>query len=391
MKRLWLIAILLGLASNVSAVEVTVKTDTKLYDNKGKVIREVTAGFPFKADKANGEWVYGFLRTRGGGVRGWIPIAALDLDDEARSKLGVPITTRPDGTKVEPVLLRCRLAPGDLQVYETALRLNLKMSGRDEVGKTSEMAMGIALRLDSSVTGKGSEPDGTILAEFRFYDFDMEIDGVRDGARVQIKANPEGAAAYLNGSLIASGPWDSPKLKDMPNFAQLLTTTAKARLDERGRILDMGHLGALDDEMGAFDAKRLFGSDMVFPDEPIGPGDCWEHDVSQPIDIHDPAHPGTSVTLSGKVKYTVLERTTYAKRPCLKISILAAMKSGRAAGQLNVSQTIEGVSYIEEATGIQLHTKVTLGQAIGGSIQGTSLTGSTAATVTLNYKGSKLE
>jgi hypothetical protein len=82
-----LVAALALLASTAAAIEVTAKSDTKLYDNTGKVLAEAKAGQTFKAEKLNGKWVYGFLPTKTGGASGWIPAAALGLDDEAMRAL----------------------------------------------------------------------------------------------------------------------------------------------------------------------------------------------------------------------------------------------------------------------------------------------------------------
>jgi hypothetical protein len=390
MKRVCLIALLLALASNASAVEVFVKSNTKLYDGSGKVIREVTAGFPFRADKANGDWVYGFLRTRSGGIRGWIPIAALDLDDEARRKLGAVIATRPDGTKVEPVLLRYKLAPGELHVYEINMTLSVKLTST-ELGKITDTTTAVKLRLGYDTTGKSRATDGTILADVHFHAFDMQVDVTRNGIRTQMTADEKRAALYLNGSLVASGEWGAPGLSALPNLGELLTTTVEARITERGEVLEMQNPAVLTDEVSAFDMREIVGSSLVFPEKPVGPGDSWEEEVNETVQIGHPGDPATSVVLSGKAKYTVLERTTYANRPCTKIAITASTKSGPASGQLHVSRTVEGVSYIEEATGIELRSELTLGQTVGGSLQGASVTGTMSASGTLIYKGNKLE
>ena len=404
MKRIFLIAIILLLAASASAVEVTVKTNTKLYGRDGKVIREVTAGHPFKAEKLHDKWVWGFLSLRSGGARGWIALDALDLDDDAKRKLGAARASgtthptspaKPTGATrpTEPedktpadngVVLRYRLKQGELQVYEATQELSMEFAAAKEAitinGSQTE-----SVRLRYSVRGKRLAADGTTVAEIRFHALQYQKDTALGPDKTRVEGDENGATLYRNGAVVYSGKWGSSKLAGAPNFSKHLNTTYSVRFDDRGEV----QLESVAKKIEAIDLEQMLGGKRVFPKGPVRPGDSWMADLSDEFD--NPAEPGATIPIVGKARYTVLERTTHRNRRCVKLSIAGMMTQGESAGDVQIRAALNGTSYIDEATGIQLDTNLTLSIEMTGAIMGMNMKMKGSGRITVAYKGDRLK
>jgi hypothetical protein len=389
MKRIFLIAIFLLFTASAFAVEVTVKADTKLYNAKGEVLKDVEAGHKFRAEKRREKWVYGFLPLKGGGARGWIPLAALDLDDAARRKLAPATSIEPSKPtpteKGDAVLLRYRFKPGQVQLYDSVFKFGMTVSAGQGASPVNT-SVTMVLRMSHSFHIKRVASNGTIHADMRFRGFRVQMETVQGGNTVRLTGNERGAELYLNGALQTSGKWGSAALSDFADFSKLLRTTLGMRVNDRGEILDTTGLDALGEDL-QIDLKQILGSTLVYPAKRVRPGDSWEAEMTQKID--DPGRPGRKITLAGKAKYTVLERVTHRNRRCLKLRIAAMMTPRKAGGSLRIDQTLSGITYVDEVTGIQLDTNGTISQTMSGKIMGVRITGKASGSISMTYKGDK--
>ena len=400
--RSLLVVALLLTATCAPAVEVTVKTPTKLYDAKGKVLAEVEAARTFKAETLRGKWVWGFLPLKGGGARGWIPLAALELDEETRRKLETaepaqpgkpkqPTRPRDDKRTSDRVLLRYKLKPGEVQVYEVVYAININISGAAP-GGDDDTAAAMPCRATYSIHGKRRQADGTMLAEIRFHEFlfqfglggaIVEVDGREIGAAVRqnaiLRAEERGIAVYVNRKRIPAHKWISPQNSLAADAAELKAVAIEARLNERGEILELKPNDAVD-EITGLHLDSLFSGQFAYPKDPVHPGDSWT--ASWAFAASGLVEEGAKTPNADKTRYTVVERTTFRNRRCLKLRLNAA------AGGTRMRRAARGVSYIDEATGIQLCATMaaTEEDITGDTRQRTKV----SVQIAVRYKGNKL-
>jgi hypothetical protein len=416
-----LAAIIVLLAASAAAVEVTVKTDTKLYGRDGKVVREVAAGQAFKAERRHEAWVWGFLPTHGGGVRGWIKLDDLNLDEDALRKLGASAaadaaaaadatstssTTQPttpttptqpttptvrttptvtrDSTPADgPVVLRYRLKQRELQVYDVSQELSAKFSAGDQT-MSLEGTVTQLIRLRYGVQGVRLAPDGATVADVRFHALQYRQDTVIGNAETRVEGDEKGATLYRNGAQVYSGKWGARELIGVPDFSKYLNTTYTVHFTDRGQA----QLESAAKRIGDIALEDMFGGDCVFPEGPVHPGMSWTADISR--DFANPADPDTEVPLVGKATYTVLDRTTHRNRRCVKIGIDAEMKEGQAPAGAQMNATMKGVSYVDETTGIRLDTQLDVSINLTGTLVGRQMQMTGSAKLTVSYKGNRL-
>ena len=386
MKRIFLIAILALLTARApAAVKVFVKEETKLYDKQGKVVRKVTAGHAFEAHKADGKWAYGFLRLKGGGARGWIPLDALDLDDDARRRLNIPITT---GKSAEPVLLRYRLEPGELQLYDADIAMNKELVEKRGRSTTLREAQTFKTEIGLRILCKGRTEDGLHTAEITFNKLRLAGEVTQNHVTVTVKANEKHVALHRDGVLVFSGTWGAPELAAMPDLSKLLDAPVRVQIDERNRTGGGSGFEAPLMEAGTEPGGSL-RDDLIFPKDPVRPGDSWE----QPLQgtVSDPTGEDRSVSLAGKAKYTVLERTTYLKQPCVKIRVEGTSAQDESPTDTRAGWTMEGVYLVHEARGITLYASTTTSLTVTRSAGGAVLTGKETTTMAMRYAGNKPE
>jgi len=334
------------------AVEVFVKTPTKLYDAQGQVIQEVTAGYPFEADKAQGKWVYGFIKRKGGGRRGFIALDDLYMTDDNRRALNIPITT---GKSAEPVLLRYTLKPGERQVYHTEVAMN-GLIGVGEGRITQHLVTKSSTQVGFSLLGAG-EANGVYDADVSYHKLRLAMEFTRGtGRKVRIEADERKVTALLDGQPIFSGKWEDYKDTEGPDFATLLRTTARIKISSRHEVLDMGELGGMLAKAGM--AGGVAGTvDLVYPAQAVRGGDTWEGSFEE--SVKDPSGSGGRIPIPGKITYTVLERAEYMKRPCVKLLVEMSGGAVDQASGLAVRFTATGTEYIDEERGIPFGADIT--------------------------------
>jgi hypothetical protein len=398
-----LVAAVAVLVSTAAAVEVTVKSDTKLYDNTAKVLAEVQAGQTFKAEQLSGGWVYGFLPTKSGGVRGWIPIAALDLNDKAKRDLAQasePVQTKPAepenaARQDEPILLRYKIGEGELQVYQTSTTLDTTFSTKPDPGAraVSFPVMKAEVRVGNYLRGKGRDQDGTILAEAGLYRLEMDL-GMKDALGwVDTKLDHQGMRTYRDGRLVSSTRYGEGQLADAPGVAPFLNKPFPCRLNERHELLEMevtaeGEklLAVFARGLGGNGLKELLMGNFAYPEAPVRPGFSWEEDVSQnALNRGGPAAPSR---LAGRAKYTVLGRTTYRNRSCVRIRMDATLSG--AVESSPARATSQGDYYIDEATGMPLSGTVKATITVAVKTEEGNFTVTTVSTTETSYIGNKL-
>jgi hypothetical protein len=389
------------LASTAAAVvEVTAKRDTKLYDSSGKVIREVGAGSSFQADKASGDWVYGFLRTSGGGARGWIPIAALDLDDEAKRELAhagdaaQEKVAQPENAvrQDEPILLRYKIAEGELQVYQTTASavVTFSMQADPRPQAASVAVIKTQIRIGNFLRGKGQDNEGTILAEAGLHRLEMTIGMLEEGGWVEKRFDHQGMRAYKDGRLVSSTRYGEGELADAPGVAPFLNKPFPCRLTGRRELLEM-EVTAESQKLlasfggGASSVKDLLMGELVYPRAPVQRGSSWEEDVSQ--DVPNSENPRAPSQLSGRAKYTVLGRVAYGNRQCVRIRMEATLAG--AVQSSPARATSQGDFLIDEATGIPLATTVKAAIVVSLNTEEGTLTVSAVNTTETSYVGNK--
>jgi hypothetical protein len=412
-------AIIMVLAAAASAVEVKVKTDTTLYGKDGKAVRQVAAGQSFKAERRHETWVWGFLQTPGGGARGWIKLADLEVDDDAMRKLdaaaaGTSTTTRPtrpigpttttpttpttptttttpttptvthDETPTgDAVVLRYRLKQRELQVYEASQEMNMEFgAGAETMGMKGTVTQ--SLHLKYSVQGTRLAADGTTVADIRFHALKYEQESVVGNGSTRVEGDENGATLYRNGKRVYSGKWGSSKLVGVPDFSRCLNTTYTVHFTDRGEV----RLDATAKSIGAIDLKDMLGGDCVFPEEPVRPGMSWTADVGS--EFGNPAEPGAEIPMVGQAKYTVLGRTVHRNRRCIKIGTEIEMKEGEAPAGVQMSATGKGVSYVDEATGIRLDSQLDVSLNMTGSVMGSQMRATGSGKLVVSYKGNRL-
>ncbi len=384
------LAVVALFASDAAAVDVTVKTDTKLYDPSGAVLAEVAAGRTFQAERLRGDWVYGFLSSGTGGARGWIRADALNLDDEARRTLAAASapepaeTTESAGTTPSAgVALRFKLGLNQLQVYEAAQELSMEIRGAP--GQTAmTSAVSDSVRVIVSVRGKGPAPDGTTETEVRFHDLLYEREMKQGPSTTRIEGDENGATLYRNGERVHSGRWDSDKLGAAPDFSKLLMTPYKVWISDRGQV----KLSPAAEKIDSIDLELILGGRRVFPEGPVRPGASWTSPVTEEIDDFTGA--GDDIEIAGTATYTLLGRGVHRGRRCSKIGMTAELTQADAENPMQIKGTLKGTSFVDEATGIPLTSSVELTMTMSGTILGVYMEGTGSAKLTASYKGNKL-
>ncbi len=378
--RTFLIVVLVLMAACARAVEVTVKTDTRLYDTKGKVLAEAEAGRTFKAEKLSGKWVYGYLPTDTGGARGWMAVDALELSNQARRTLTIvkPALANEGAPRRDPVLLRFRLRPGERQAYEAVCKNTLNMVVTQE-GTRETSAASHTLEIGYSFLGKKQLAGGGTLAEVRVHRYRLEQVGLDDqGERTVFDMT--GVHCYKkDGTLISSLKWGSPKLGgDMSGF---WTQTYSARFRTQGRIVPRANL---DTRLHGTNIEAFLGFLCSFPENPVRVGDSWVKESSERLTSD--AHPDVSVAVSKRYKWTVLERLIYGNRACVKLRFDLTNTAGKA-----LKEAASGVIYVDEATGIHLDVTLKTLRTETFSLLDSAVSLETAGNLRIRYKGDRLD
>ncbi|MBN1917185.1 MAG: hypothetical protein JW889_04685 [Verrucomicrobia bacterium] len=378
-----LAAVVAAIWTGADAVEVFLKTSTKLYDSEGKVIQEVSAGYPFEADRAQGKWVYGFLKAKGGGRRGFIAIEALDMADDDRRALNIPITT---GKSAEPVLLRYTLKAGERQVYE----MDVVSNGSHGEGKgrlTQHLSTKTRAQLGFSFLGTG-KTKGIFTADARYHKLRVAIEVTRGtGRKVRIEGTERGVTLLVDGERVSSGKWEDLKSDEDLNFGTLLTTTARVKISDRLEYLDMGGFEGTWNQAGMMGGIAGMAN-VVYPDRAVRGGDSWQApfaDVLKDKETH------TDTEISGTVRYTVLERTEFMKRPCVKLLMEMDCGDADASPGVTVRLTARGTQYVDEERGIPMQADITASFDLART-QGEKVSRVTShLTVTTRYAGTEVK
>jgi hypothetical protein len=366
-----------------AAVDVVVNKATKLYDAQGRVIQEVKVGYPFEADRARGKWVYGFLKTKGGGRRGFIALDDLHMSDDDRRALNIPITT---GKSAEPVLLRYTLRPGETQVYHTEVVTNGSI-GLGQGRITQHLALKSSIQLGFSVLGT-AEADGAYNAELRYHKLRLAMEFARGtGRKVRIEANESKVTSFLDGQPTYSGKWDDYPGAEGPNFAKLVRTTARIKISNRHELLDIGELG---DMLQTGMIGGVSGIvDVAYPEQAVRGGDSWQGSSEQLIG--SPLGSGEQIRIPSTTTFTVLERTEYMKRPCVKLLVETSEGASDQTAGLAMRCTTIGIVYIDEEHGIPLNADLTGALEMAGRQGQIVIQGKLNLTVSSRYAGTEIK
>lgn len=407
MKRIFLIAIaLLALASSALAVEVTVKTPTKLYDSKGKVLAEVEAGQVFKAEQVANNYVYGFLRTEGGGARGWIALAALDLDEEAKRKLETANTANPSNRSSKtvqpvsdkPVLLRYRLAKDDVQVYETVAGADVTLIASHEGRSVNLPMMRIRGRFVVTRRGTGRADDGSILAAAQIRHMELTIGQMNADTTTWIEKrfDREGMKIYDGrGRLLSTVRYGEGELADAPGVDWLLNNPFEARLTDRNELREMRFTAEGEERSlqftgmgGQADLKSAIAGAFTYPEKPIKPGDSWEEEVSHELR----GKPGVTfpAEVTGRIRYTFERRAMRGDRPTAVITIRGKLYPVQSKEGARFDGVIQGQALIDEATGINISSTVKFIFTVVDPSSKEDAKATVTSTTTQTYKGNKL-
>jgi hypothetical protein len=284
----------------------------------------------------------------------------------------------------EPVLLRYRLEPGDAQVYDTEAKLNMSIKAVEQ-GIPQKISSVVTMRLPFSIHGTERGDDGTMGAEVRFHGLNLDMQMAQGNEQMRITADEQGLKMARNGSTVASGSWGSPGLGGMPDLSKLLDVTIGARFNDRAELVEVTNLDALNAQFQGLDFGQVLDNQVVYPEDPVGPGDSWEHELSQ--SILNATLPGGPVTMTGTARYTVIARVTHRNRECLELAIEAAFDTPEAARGMDLQQTVEGTAFVDIATGVPLDVRLDLTQHLAGTVEGVEFTLDGNGTITLTYTG----
>jgi hypothetical protein len=368
-----LAATVMLLAASAAAVEALVKTPAKLYDNRGRAIGEVPAGSQFKAERLHKQWVYGYVRTRSGGRRGWIALGALDLDEAARRSLGATGTTesaretsrQEQPASDEPVLLRYRLRQGELQVYEVVTTTDVTRVFGPRFRVSKAPIMGVSARLVLTFLGKGRADDGSILAalQMRELDFTIAQRDAKTKSWAEKRFDREGMEVYdKGGTLLRSVRYGEGELADAPGMDWILDKPFEARLTDRLELREMTFAAGNEEYMlqfmGGVSLKDTLCGTFTYPEEPIKPGDSWEEEASQELGGQSGAGASLPAKLVGRILYTFTERRIYRDRPAVLIEIDGRLDPVETEEGVRISGRILGHALVDEATGIRIYSFV---------------------------------
>lgn len=284
----------------------------------------------------------------------------------------------------EGVLLRYRLEPGDVQVFEADVNLDVKVTAA-KGSRTQDAATTMAIRMPFSIRGTAINDDGTMQAEVAIHGFNMDVNATSAGQQMTIKADERALEVTQNGKTVMSGEWGSVQLNQFPDLSRLLDLTITARLNDRGEMVEMGGLDRLDGQLEGFDLSQALDNQVVYPDKAVKPGDSWTHTLTQ--DFANAALPGGKMTLTATVTYTVLERATYRNRDCLKLKLEADFTNPDASNKLRFEQGVAGIAYVDVATGVLLDCRLKLTQHISGTMDRADVDLTSGGTVEISYAG----
>ncbi len=286
----------------------------------------------------------------------------------------------------EPVLLRYRFQPGDVQCYEVEATFNMNVSGAQGAQQESVSTV-ISMRLPFSMRCTELADDGTMVAEIRFHGLHMHIKMQQAGQNMTVTADEVGVRVVQNGTVVMDGAWGSPELSQFPDMRTLFEIALGARFTDRGEMVEITNLDELPQEFQGFDLSQALDNQVVYPEHPVAPGDSWVHDLSQ--NLMNATLPTGPVSMVGQARYTVLEQTTYRNRGCLKLAIEADLDVPDADEGMRLDQTFQGTAYIDLATGVPLDTRINVEQDLAGSFEGTEFSIAGQGTVTITYIGGK--
>ena len=373
-----------------AAVEVFVKTPTKLHDSNGKPIKDVSAGYPFQAERGQGDWVYGFLPSKGGGLKGFIRQDALALSDDHRRALNIPITT---GKSAEPVLLRYRLKPNERQVYELSTAVAGPLESKAG-GKTERASLDLRTRLRFSLLGK-SESKDTAAADVSLHGLLFNLVLAEGGSGVAFQGNETGISIYDDeGDLETSARWGDEKYRELRDESEVPDLAPHVRLAKQVAISSRHEIrsssGGLSLSNPAWLGTAFSGvTDLVYPKERVKGGDSWKGTFAKHVAIPTPRL--DIVLPGGEVTYTVLERTDAGGRPCVKLLIQISARQDDATADMRAAFSATGIAYIDEATGILLSANLAGVEKIAFASGGADVTGTLNVAVSFRYAGDKVK
>ena len=284
------------------------------------------------------------------------------------------------------VLLRYRLEPGDVQVYQADIKLAMEINAK-QPDTPQDLAVGMTMRLPFSISGTERRDDGTMLADLRFHGFRITVETTQGDDTITFRADEQGLETRRNGQTLLSGQWGSTELGDMPDLRTLLDVTLRARFNDRAELLEMTGLEGLASGFQGMDLSQGLNNQVVYPENPVAPGDTWEHDLTQ--QVNNPAVPGASMTVAGKATYTVLGQVTHRNRSCLKLGVEALFENPEPSSGINFEQTVTGTVFVDIATGVPLDCRLELTQRFGGSTQGVAFALNGTGSITISYLGGK--
>ena len=391
MNRFFVLLVLIFvavLAASAAAVEVTVKSNTKLYDDHGKVIQDVTAGHRFKAKRAGGDWAYGFLTLSTGGSNGWIKLEALELDNDARRKLGLPPASEsaPDQPQGEAVLLRYALEPDELLVYETGSKMEQTAAGKSG-NLFVDAEISILGQIGLSIQCTGQADDGTHTAELRCHKSTLDVD-VRLGENtIKLTGDANTATLYRNGGFIYSGKWGVVQLAGLPDASRPVGSVITATFDDRGAFTGEAGVDPLA-HAARLSVGATFAPPMVFPEQPVRTGSSWEQNVhlTVPGPMNTPEIP-----LVGTVTYRVHERTTHEGRRCAKIVFTGVASQDESVADKRATQNMTGSYMIDEENGVALSARLMSSLTVKLVFDTIPVTSKHTSTITIRYTGDTLE
>jgi hypothetical protein len=415
--RSFLIAVLLLTATCARAVEVIVETPTKLYDTKGKVLAEVEAGQTFKAEALRGKWVYGYLPTKTGGARGWMAVDALELSEQAKRKLTDSEATQrveaaqsalPSTKKSESDagLLRFRLSPGDVQVYEATVTIVEdypleRLPGQENPpsranGRQIRKTM---IQVAFSITGeKRDDEKGTITATLRYHSFRWERwygFTHRGGPTPRLIVDEKGPRMWSTGKWIAPHDFLAESMPDVRNFLGRVITVV---FSTRGGLIDpekywIGQRFWLE-QLPWCGITGILGALPLYPKQSAKPGHAWPQDAVYAIP--DLARDGRMEYLATKATYRIESLVRHRDHLCFKLVHHAKadlpkeeaehMRDDGWKGRYEAS----GLAYVAEASGIPVDLSVKLSLTLTNPQAGGEQDQFYTTVLRLRYIGDKL-
>jgi len=170
----------------------------------------------------------------------------------------------------DAVLLRYRLEPGDVQVYQADIKLNMKIN-TDQPDAPQNLAVGMTIRLPFSISGTERCEDGTMLADLRFHGFGLGMETKQGADTITFRADEQGIETRRNGQTLLSGQWGSTELGNMPDLRELLDVALRARFNDRAELLEMTGLEGLAGGFQGMDLSQGLNNQVVYPEHPVAP------------------------------------------------------------------------------------------------------------------------